>query len=758
MSGARGGRGRLLAMALALAIGLVLLAAGEARARQYAVTQCGWGAGADADWWDATGGAKFRPDAFCAGADGDHMKSFTRDGQGTVTGTRYARWRWVAPPGTGIVRVGGTWWHTLHDGIEQRIGFGNAGGGFDAFATAADTDVTPRGFDKAVSPPQPALEDRLLCARAESKWCSLDAASWSALRALTITIEDGTQPAALMSGDVLGGGWRRGGVDVVVGGNDGGSGVRYGETRVDGAVVAATEYNCAKVYVDGEWRGARMRPCPPADSATHSIVTNNFSDGPHTLVHCAEDFAGNGACTDTYTVRFDNSPPANPHSAAVSGGSGWHRVDDFDVSWGNPDQGPASPIAGAAWRLQGPGFDTGAQFAAGRGRTALSDLSVPVAGSYALQLWLRDEAGNESPFAAVTLPLRFDDVPPNVAFAVEEADKGIPGQVRADVADAHSGPAGGVISYRRLGVETWTELPTKLQDAGAAGKARLVAPTPELAPGSYVFRVEAVDGAGNRKMTTLRADGTEMAIRKLPPAPLEQQRALPSPNPKGPKSTPAGARGRARLFARLRGGHGRGGSLTIPFGAPALLSGRLVRADGGALPGRAVQVVARPSRGAPTPVSAVTAVTGERGGFDLRVPAGPSRRLAVRFAGDDGFEPATRPSLELRVQAGLLLRATPLSLRTGQVVRLSGRVRGGGSAMPRRGKLVAIQYLEAATHRWRPVLVTRSDHVGRFHARYRFRYVEGTAAIQLRATALAEERWPYAPGFSRPLTVRVHGR
>ena len=755
MAGTRGGVGRIVAMGVGLAVVLLLVAAGEARARAYSVVQCGWGAGADADWWDSTGVAKFRPDAFCAGSEGDHLKSFTRDGQGTVSGTRFARWRWVAPPGTGIVRVGGTWWHALHDGIEQRIGFGNAGGGFDPFAAASTTDVTPRGFDKSVSPPQPAIEDRLLCARAESKWCSLEATSWSSLRALTITLEDGGQPAALLSGDVLSGGWRRGGVDVIVGGNDGGAGIRYGETRVDGAGVASTEYNCAKAYVDGEWKGTRMQPCPPADSATHSIVTNNFSDGPHTLVHCAEDFAGNGACTDTYTVRFDNSPPAHPHSAAVAGGDGWRRVDDFDVNWGNPDQGPASPIAGASWRLLGPGFDTGAQFAAGQWRTALNDLSVPAAGSYALQLWLRDEAGNESPSAAVTLPLRFDDVPPAVAFAVEEGAKGIPEQIRADVVDAHSGPAGGTIFFRRLGVEAWTELPTKLQE-GSAGQGRLVAPTPELAPGTYVFRVEALDRAGNRKATPLRADGTEMAIRKVPPPPVAPQRPL-SPAPPKPKSAPT-PRAKTRLFARLRSGRGHGDSLTIPFGAPALVSGRLTRADGAGVAGRELQIVSRPSRGALAPVLTTTAVSGERGGFQLRIDAGPSRRIAVDFLGDAGLDAATRPSLELRVHSGISLKAAPLALRTGQTVRLSGRVRTRGARVPRRGKLVAVQYLEAATNRWRPVLVTRTDHAGRFRARYRFRYVSGTASIQLRALALAEERWPYAVGSSRPLTVSVRGR
>ncbi len=35
------------------------------------------------------------------------------------------------------------------------------------------------------------------------------------------------------------------------------------------------------------------------------------------------------------------------------------------------------------------------------------------------------------------------------------------------------------------------------------------------------------------------------------------------------------------------------------------------------------------------------------------------------------------------------------------------------------------------------MLVTRSDHGGRFRARYRFRYVSGAAAIRLRAVALA---------------------
>lgn len=751
MSGTRGGLGRILAMGAALAVVLLLLAAAEARAGKYSVAQCGWYVGADASWADSTGGAKFRQDAFCvppASSDpfeGAHLKSFSRDGQGTVSGTRYARWRWVAPPGTGITRVSGTWWHTLHDGMEQRVGVGTAAGGFEPFLDASSTDVTPRDFVAGFAAPMPALEDRLLCARAESKWCSLEPGSWSALRALTITVEDDTAPGAWISGgELAAGGWRRGTQSLAVSASDAGAGVRFGETTLDGARVALTEYPCEKASIGGEWRATRMQPCLTSVGATQTVATTNFSDGPHTLVHCATDFAGNSACNQPRTVLIDNNAPAHPRSLAIAGGEGWHRVNDFDLSWGNPDQGPASPIAGISWRLTGAaGYDSGVRFAAGRDRTALSDLSTPATGTYTLALWLRDEAGNEAPASAITVPLRLDDVAPGVAFAAAEGE-GVPAQIQADVTDANSGPASGTIYYRPLDSERWTELQTKLVPGNDPSVAHLVSPTPDLQPGTYLFRADAVDAAGNSASSTRRVDGTEMAVRKLPPLP-------PPPKPAAPP------REKTRLFARLRGGHGRGDALTVAFGAPALLSGRLTRADGAGIAGRQLRVVTRPSRGALAPVGSETVTTGERGGFELHLAAGPSRRVSVSFAGDSGLEEASRPALELRVRSGVSLRAAPAALRTGQVLHLSGRVRGRGAPIPRRGKLVAIQYLEEATHRWRPVLVTRTDHSGRFRARYRFRYVEGRASIRLRATALPEERWPYAPGSSRPVAVEVTG-
>ncbi len=753
MSGTRSGLGRIAVIGIGLAVGLLLLAAAEAKGAKYSVAQCGWYVGADADWADTTGGAKFRPDAYCVTPpgtdpfDGAHLKSFTRNAA-TVSGTRFARWRWVAPPGTGITRVSGTWWHTLHDGMQQRIGVGTSSGGFDAFAVADATDVAPRDFVAGFSTAMPALEDRLLCARVESKWCSLEPGSWSALRALTITIEDNAAPGAGIGGELTAGGWRRGAQAVQFWGSDVGGGVRFGETLLDGARVALGEYPCAEAMIGSEWRGTRMRPCEPSASGAATVATTNFSDGPHTLGHCATDFAGNVACVAPSTVLIDNNPPAHPRNLSVTGGEGWRRANDFDLGWENPDQGRASPIGGASWRILGPaGFDGGAQFAPGRDRSALRDLHVPRPGDYSAQVWLRDEAGNEAPSAAIAVRLRFDDVAPGVAFE-SEPDPGSPDVVRADVADEHSGPAAGTIHYRRLGTEQWIELPTKFEPGNESAVARLAAHVPEnLGPGTYVFRADAVDVAGNTASTTRRVDGTEMALRKV---------ASPAAAQKGAGDA-AAARAKTRIFAHLRWHHRRGWRVTVPFGATATVSGRLVNADGAGLAGRQLLVVSRPSRGALASKRVDTAGTGPHGGFRLALAAGPSRRITVSYPGEAGFAEAQRPSLALRVRGGVLLHAAPRALRTGESVHLWGRVRTRGAPLPRRGKLVAVQYYESAARRWRPVLVTRTDHSGGFQTRYRFRYISGSARILLRAATLPDERWPYVPGASRPVTVRVTG-
>jgi hypothetical protein len=768
-------------MVLALVVVAFLLLAGEARAGFYEVAQCGWGVGAEADWWDSTGGVKFRPDSGC----GDHLKTFTRGGAGTLTGGRLARWRWVAPPTTNIRAFRATWWQVLNDGFVHVVGGWPAGGEFGVASITGATNLTPSEFNDVFTPSVPIVEDRIVCWRPDTEWCALDPESWSAVRNVTVTIDDGYAPGAWITGGTLtDGGWRHGSQFVSFSGHDDGSGVRYGETTIDGGRVGLDEYPCAAAVIEGVLRATQMRPCYTDVSGALTIDTTRFGDGPHTLDHCAYDFAGTESCAGARTVFIDNNPPGAPNGLRVAGGEAWRRTNDFTVEWSDPDQGPASPIAIAYLRLLGPGgYDSGdANRYPGVGIAKIAGARVPGDGDWTVWVWLGDAAGNANPSSYAEVHFRLDTGPPTVAFEGKEGDEDRPppAQLVADVGDPLSGPAGGTISYRRAESQDFADLPTKLH-RDDSGKTTLVAPTPSLPAGTWVFRAEASDAAGNTAATSLRGDGTQMSIHVAPPAPGPGAPGVGKggaakdgkdgkdgkggddgksggPGGGGPGGGAAGRKAKTRLFVRLRGGHGKGDALTVPFGAPALLSGRLTSAAGAGLAGRRIKVVVRPSHGALVPRAVERLTTGERGGFAAHLGPGTSRRVAVSFAGNEALAPAGHRSLDLRVRSGVTLAAAPADLRTGQTVHLSGRVRARGAPIPRRGKLVAIQYLESETGRWRPVLVTRTDHDGRFHTRYRFRYVTGAARIRLRATALAEERWPYAPGSSAPVTVTVRGR
>ena len=85
-----------------------VLAAESASAARYTVAQCGWHVGQDAGWAE-TSADKFSSSSYCqtpVNADpfeNVHLSSSTRGSTASVSGTRFARWRWSAPAGTGIV-------------------------------------------------------------------------------------------------------------------------------------------------------------------------------------------------------------------------------------------------------------------------------------------------------------------------------------------------------------------------------------------------------------------------------------------------------------------------------------------------------------------------------------------------------------------------------------------------------------------------------------------------------------------------------
>ncbi len=723
------------ALILILALGWLLAApVPDAGAARYAVAQCGWKVGNDGNWIE-TANNKFNRSSWCGvppGSDpwdGIHVTSGTRGSTSAVGGTRFARWRWNAPPGTGIVTVNGARWHVLKDNFQHRLGSAPVGGSFRPFAEFSSTDRNYREFSRAFSPPAAAFESRLLCARPSDRSCSVTGTSLAGVRGMTLTLEDPVRPVASLSGAFGSGAWLRGVQSFAWSGTDVGSGLRYAETVVDGSVRASTEHACEIDRIAGQWRGRRMQPCRTAVAGSHLIDTGRLSDGPHAVAGCAIDFAGSRGCSAPATLRVDNNAPAAPRGLAVVGGDAWSKQNSFDLKWTNPDQGVAAPIAGVKYRITGPGsYDSGLRTAGGV--EVLAGLTLPGAGSYRISVWLVDAAGNENPAAVAVATLRLDDVDP-VAFLLHPPEQS-PELLRATIDDEHSGPAGGVISYRRQGGGEWKDLPTRFEGGDARGGLTTVLRSDDLAPGRYEIRVRARDLAGNEVLSDRRSDGSKLVLK----APLKEE---------------------TRLDARLVGAGSSGRSIRVAFAKPARLRGRLTGQGGRGVSGATVSVVERPGSGARSGRAVRLLRTGDDGEFGMVLAPGASRRVSVSFAGDRRRSQSSTDGLRLSVRGRLAFRAKPAKLRTGQRVHFRGRVMAGAARHPSRGSVVAIRYFERSARAWRPVLVTRTDGFGRYRASYRFRYISGLAKIRLRARLMPSQNFPYLPANSRPVSVRVHG-
>jgi hypothetical protein len=359
--------------------------------------------------------------------------------------------------------------------------------------------------------------------------------------------------------------------------------------------------------------------------------------------------------------------------------------------------------------------------------------------------------------------IEVDNSPPAIAFGAATE-----GEVEATVSDRYSGVATGTISVRRADAEGWTDLPTDLDREGP-GTATLSARLPDLGAGTYFLRVLATDVAGNASSAQTRIAGSSAETHGGAAAPGGKAARPGGKSPGGTGKAPSsGTDGRssasgqathlsAHLVAGGDGDHG-GSGLTVDYGTAVEVRGRLTDAQRRGVDGRPVTVVVRAAAGIGGAPERRRVLTDRGGHFGLRLPAGTSRRVAVSFHGGGGLAPARQGSLALRVRAAVSLAAEPTELDTGESVRLHGHVLLGPARVSRRGKLVAIQYLERATGRWRPALVVRTDSRGRFDTKYRFRYVTGLAEIRLRATAPAEGGWPFARGSSAPVTVTVRGR
>jgi 5-hydroxyisourate hydrolase-like protein (transthyretin family) len=582
------------------------------------------------------------------------------------------------------------------------------------------------------------IVQRVICVgRERRKFCSARGLNYILTDEAEVGIADVVAPMVAILGDtpLARGEWVGGTQPLSYDASDN-VGVRMAKAIGSGNEGGFEDRPCAFATPEGSF--AAQVPCPNGRGRI-TVDTKRFAEGTQALVVQAHDTAGNVADSLPVTARIDNSPPGRV-DVGVDGGQAWRNTSDFALAWANPPEPDRAPITAASYQLcpVGPGTcKTNEQQGGDISRLAVQ---VPAPGEWTLSLWRRDAAGNQTETAAsVPVTLRYDPEPPQLAFEPPSSDD--PTLVVVSVTDKVSGLAGGAIEISPTGSGAWQALPTD-KDGN-----RLLARIDDaaLAAGGYQLRARAFDQANNEASTDRRLDGQPMAV-SLPLRIVARMRA---------------GFERVRTVRRAIQRHGRRRVVRrrvivlepagrVRSGGHARVAGRLVNRDGQGIAGAEVRVL---SSSSVNPEQLIAGLQTDRDGrFRYRAAGSTSRTLRFAYAGSPLILPAER-TIEMRVPAQTSLRVNRSRVLNGQSVTFSGRLRT--QPAPASGKLIELQV--RLSDRWQTFRTSRTDGTGRWAIRYRFKRTRGVQRFRFRARLPHEASYPFAPGRSNSLTVRVRG-
>jgi hypothetical protein len=283
-------------------------------------------------------------------------------------------------------------------------------------------------------------------------------------------------------------------------------------------------------------------------------------------------------------------------------------------------------------------------------------------------------------------------------------------RITVHLSDALSGVAGGTISARKDANSPFVALPTTLRSG------RLTATVPRsMSPSRIGIIVTATDNAGN----TVSSIVSSMSL-----------------------STRTATRFHKVQNARAN----------VAYGRAVAVSGRLTTTDGAPLAHQPLVVTSTLRRTGAAPEVLTSVVTDATGRFRFTVAAGPSRKLAIAYAGNTGVLQRSR-EVWLHTRASATIRAATESIRGAGRIRFSGRLRLLGAALPPGGKIVVLEALQNG--RWTTVRATRaSGPNASWSATAQFRGNPGRFRLRLRIPREAAV-FPYELGYSRSVVVRV---
>jgi hypothetical protein len=215
-------------------------------------------------------------------------------------------------------------------------------------------------------------------------------AVWATMYGATVTLSDPTPPTlSAPSGALWGpgeaGGFHKGTESVAVSAADVGGGVASIVLSADGRPVETYTAPCNFTF---------GQPCPSSTGTqTLTLPTTQLSDGTHTLTLVATDAAGNQSTVASHEITVENSAPPPPvglsAAATQAGGS------TFTATWSDPT-GQLAPITGAFYQVC-PASGSGACSApASAPATGPATVVVPGPGSWSIDVWLTNAAGNAS--------------------------------------------------------------------------------------------------------------------------------------------------------------------------------------------------------------------------------------------------------------------------------------------------------------------------------------------------------------------------
>jgi hypothetical protein len=212
--------------------------------------------------------------------------------------------------------------------------------------------------------------------------------AWMAVYGATALVDDPAPPVVAPLS--VGAGWRREVEPVVIAATDA-SGVKRLSLRAGGTTFFDRQASCDYT---------QMQPCPGSARETVAVDTAQLADGAYELRAVATD-AADQAGEATSLLKVDRHAPEAPQGLAIARNPNGTMA----LTWTNPDQGTAAPIAAALYEVcnaNGGNCSPGA--ASGDGIARLEAIGVPT-GLHVVRVWLQDQAGNSDPTRAASVTI-----------------------------------------------------------------------------------------------------------------------------------------------------------------------------------------------------------------------------------------------------------------------------------------------------------------------------------------------------------------